>query len=272
MQVQADDIVSGLEQTGIVAAFPGASCATLNSSLSSGNYWLRTSNGDPVNVYCNMNLSCNNVTGWMRVADLDFSNRNDSCPANFMERTLSGVRFCEQTAANGCTRADFSTFDVPYSKVCGKVTGYQFGTPEAFTRLLLLSSSLNSQYLDGFSLTRGNLAEHIWSFAAGVTATRTDRFGCPCIDGSTVSVMDTFVGSDYSCDSVAMSISQGVFYNSNALWDNVDCLVNGCCNVNSPPRFYKELSSSAGPIEFRACKDETNGEGVYIRTIELYVQ
>ena len=67
--------------------------------------------------------------------------------------------------------------------------------------------TLWSRYLDGFSLTRGNLAEHIWSFAAG-----------------------------------------------------------------PPPRFYKELSSTAGPIEFRACKDEGNAEGIYIRAIELYVQ
>ena len=136
VQAQADGIVSGLEQTGMVAAFPGASCGTLNSSLSSGNYWLRTSTGDPVNVYCNMDLSCNNVTGWMRVANLDFGNHNDSCPSNFMEVTMSGVRFCEQTDGTGCSRTDFSTFDVPYSKVCGKVIGNQFGSLEAFSRLI----------------------------------------------------------------------------------------------------------------------------------------
>ena len=273
VQAQADGIVSGLEQTGMVAAFPGASCGTLNSFLSSGNYWLRTSTGDPVNVYCNMDLSCNNVTGWMRVADLDFSNRNDSCPSHFTEGTLSGVRFCEQTDGTGCSRTDFSTFDVPYSKVCGKVIGYQFGTTEAFSRSIVISSlSLNSQYLDGISLTRGNLMDHIWSFAAGVTTTRTDRFGCPCATGSTVSVMSSFVGSDYFCDSAAASITSGVFY-SNALWDNVDCLVSGCCNFNSPPWFYKELSSSAGPIEFRACRDESGTtEGVYVGSLELYVQ
>ena len=220
-----------------------------------------------------MDLSCNNVTGWMRVADLDFSNRNDSCPANFMERTLSGVHFCEQTDGTGCSRADFSTFGIPYSKVCGKITGHQFGTPEAFSRLIVISlTSPNSQYLDGISLTRANLMEHIWSFPAGVTTTRNDKFGCPCITMSTVSVMSSFVGSDYFCDSAAMSITSGVFY-SNTLWDNVNCLVDGCCNFNSPPWFYKELSSSTGQIEVRSCRDESGTtEGVYITSIELYVQ
>jgi len=276
VQAQTNDIVAGLEQTGIAAAFPGTSCASINSSLSSGNYWLRSSAGNPVNVYCNMDLSCDNVTGWMRVADLDFTNRNDSCPANFMERTLSGVRFCEQTSGTGCSQADFSTFDIPYSKVCGKATGYQFGTPEAFSRLIVISSlTLSSQYLDGFSLTRGSLMEHIWSFPAGVTTTRDDRFGCPCVTMSSVSmnIMNSFIGSDYFCDSVATSISSGTFYPNNVLWDNVDCSVTGCCNFNSPPFFYKELTSSTGPIEFRACRDEvSSSEGVYVGSIELYVQ
>ena len=80
------------------------------------------------------------------------------------------------------------------------------------------------------------------------------------------------MGLDYFCDSAATSITSGVFY-SNALWNNVDCSVSGCCNFNSPPWFYKELSSSAGPIELRACRDESSTtEGVYVGGIELYVQ
>ena len=115
--------------------------------------------------------------------------------------------------------------------------------------------------------------DHIWSFAAGLTTTRKDKDGCPCATGSTVSVISSFVGSNYFSDSVSLLITPGLFHSINALWDNVNCLVSGCCNFNSPPWFYKELSSSAGLIEFRVCRDESStNEGVYVGSIELYVQ
>ena len=64
--------------------------------------------------------------------------------------------------------------------------------PQKLFQGLVLTLTSNSQYLNGISLTRGNLTEQIWSFPAGVT-TLNDTFGCPCVT-STVSVMSSFVG------------------------------------------------------------------------------
>ena len=48
------------------------SCAALPPSSPSGYYWVRASNGSDVRVYCDMTLSCDNITGgWMRVAELN---------------------------------------------------------------------------------------------------------------------------------------------------------------------------------------------------------
>ncbi len=56
------------------------SCAAVllfNSSSPSGYYWIRSSNSSSVHVYCDMTLSCGNVTGgWMRVANLDMRDSN----------------------------------------------------------------------------------------------------------------------------------------------------------------------------------------------------
>ena len=48
-----------------------ASCAALPPSSPSGYYWVLSSLGSPVCVYCDMTRSCGGVTGrWMRVAYL----------------------------------------------------------------------------------------------------------------------------------------------------------------------------------------------------------
>ena len=55
--------------------YPAASCGAILQFVpfsSSGHYWIRSSNGSSVCVYCDMTRSCNNITGgWMRVAELD---------------------------------------------------------------------------------------------------------------------------------------------------------------------------------------------------------
>ena len=211
----------------------------------------------------------------MRVADNDFNNRSDPCPQNFVQRFDSDLRTCISNLF-GCTSIDYSTLGISYSSVCGKVIGYQFGSMEAFARLFS-STSIDSLYLDGISLTHGNPRQHVWSFGLGVTEQRTDRFGCPCNIGSTIpgAVMSSFVGNDYFCDSAASSIIQGVPYPNNPMWDGVGCAAtSACCSFNTPPWFYKQLPrSTSNNIELRACKDDSSSnENVQIESIEIYVQ
>ena len=283
VQTQAQETVDGLETLGEFQTFPASSCAAILDSLPSGYYYVRASNGSAVLVYCDMTLTCGGVTGgWQRVVDLDFNSGNDSCPDGLREEIDSerDLRTCVKGSDSdtGCTSTEYSASDVPYSSVCGKIIAYQVGTPEAFSRLIVISSlGISSQYLDGISLTRGNPMEHIWSFAVGVTEDRTDRFGCPCNVGSTVStaVMNTFIGSNYFCDSAANTISSGTRYLDNPLFDGVGCSgANACCSFNNPPWFYRQLpQSTSDDIELRSCRDENGAtEGVLIQSIELYVR
>ena len=281
VQTQAQETVDGLETLGELQTFPASSCAAILDSLPSGYYYVRASNGSAVLVYCDMTLTCGGVTGgWQRVVDLDFNSSNDSCPDGFREEIDSDLRTCVKGSDSdtGCISTEYSTSDVPYSSVCGKIIAYQVGTPEAFARLIVISSlGISSQYLDGISLTRGNPREHIWSFAVGVTEDRTDRFGCPCNVGSTVSttVMNTFIGSNYFCDSAANTISSGTRYLDNPLFDGVGCSgANACCSFNNPPWFYRQLpQSTSDDIELRSCRDEGGTtESVLIQSITLYAR
>ncbi len=73
-----------MKLTGQVLTFPLFSCATLlelHPSSPLSYYWIRSSNGSAVCVYCDMTLSCGNITGgWMRVANLDMRDFNTQCP------------------------------------------------------------------------------------------------------------------------------------------------------------------------------------------------
>ena len=279
VQTQAQETVDGLEALGELPTFPASSCAAILSSLPSGFYYLRASNGSAVRVYCDMTLSCGGVTGgWARVVDVDFNDSSNACPSGFREDIDANLRTCVKgdDTATGCNSIDYSTSNITYSSVCGKVIAYQLGTPEAFSRFIVISSlGISSQYLDGISLTHGNPMQHVWSFAVGVTESHTDRFGCPCNTGSTISVMNTFIGTDYFCDSAASSISSGARYPDNPLFDGVGCAAtNECCSFNNPPWFYKQLlQSTTDDLEMRVCRDESGtNENILVQSIELYVR
>ena len=53
----------------------------------------------------------------------------------------------------GCESVTYSTFGMNYSHVCGRVTGYQYATTDAF--LNLASQTIEGYYVDGVSLTHG---------------------------------------------------------------------------------------------------------------------
>ena len=280
VQTQAQETVDNLEVLGELPTFPASSCAAILSSQPSDFYYVRNFiNGSAVRVYCDMTLSCGGVTGgWMRVVDVDFNDSSIACPSGFREDIDSDIRTCVKGEdAGGCTSIQYSASDVIYSSVCGKVIAYQLGTIEAFSRLITISSlTVDSQYLDGISLTHGNPREHIWSFAMGVTESRTDRFGCPCNTGSTISVINTFIGTNYFCDSAASGIASGMRYPNNPLFDGVGCdaMTNQCCSFNNPPWFYRQLpQSTADDLEITACRDEGGmTENSLIQSIELYVR
>ena len=78
-----------------------------------------------------------------------------------------GARLCGRTRSSGgsCDSVTYSTFGVNYSRVCGRVIGYQSRVPDAFD---YPSQTIKGYYVDGISLTHGppGSRQHIWTFAA----------------------------------------------------------------------------------------------------------
>ena len=219
----------------------------------------------------------------MRVASLDFENTSSPCPDGLRERNDSGIRTCgiaSPTAA--CASVMFDTYSIPYTRVCGKVLAYQVGSPDAFGAYKP-EETIDSQYVDGVSLTHGSSPrEHIWTFAAA-----TDEYGyvddganiCECSHpGRRGGFPPVFVGQDYFCDSAIPKISSvsefEVFFDGSPLWDGAGCGPDStCCSFNTPPWFYKELSSpTSDAIEMRVCCDQgRDNEDIAISSVEIFV-
>jgi hypothetical protein len=154
--------------------------------------------------------------------------------------------------------------------VCGRIIGYQFGLPEA---LSVGSSSIDSPFVDGVSLTHVFPRQHIWTFAAA----RDEVSGyCPCNNISPRSPPPAFVGSDHFCDASSATYAGCYFCTDNPLWDGAGCGPRStCCSFNNSPWFYKQLPQpTTDYIEMRVCRDgdANDSEDVAIVVVEINVQ
>ena len=181
LQIQTQQLADSLGRLAQYPAIPVPSCAALPPSSPSGYYWVRASNGSAVRVYCDMIRSCGGVTGgWMRVAELDMTNSSHQCPSGLRQRTDSNMRICVSASSSFCS-SDIYTVSIGYTRVCGRIIGYQIGHTNAFSTAL---SSINSEYVDGVSLTHGSPRQHIWTFAAARGESDVNPFSnCPCNSG-----------------------------------------------------------------------------------------
>ena len=178
MEDKAQKLTDTIEYSGLFSSRPAASCTAilqLASPSSSGHYWIRSSNGSAVRVYCDMTKTCGNITGgWVRVAELDMRNSSSQCPSDLTPshgRNCTG-RTCVISNVNApsCSTTTFSTYGVSHSKICGKIRGYQFRTPDGFRGSSNSDFSVECNYVDGISLTHRspiNGHTHLWTFAAG---------------------------------------------------------------------------------------------------------
>ena len=247
-----------------------------------GYYWLKSSPGYAVKVFCDMERVCGcdgrrgeGRRGWMRVANINMTKPNENCPGGFRKVTAASKTMCGGQSSS-CISTTFSTHGLQYSRVCGKIIGYQFGTSDAFAPYATQRGSITSVFVDGIVLTHGSPQSHIWTFAAGFHQYLNEKYGCPCNSGSYSGSIPPYVGTDYFCDS-------GHHYNSDPalayltidpLWDGTGCVSGSCCTLNSPPWFCKNLSTpTTDDIQLRLCKDEDlSNEDIALEIVELYVQ
>ena len=171
-----------------------------------GYYWLESSPGYAVKVFCDMERVCGcdegrgEGGGWMRVANINMTRPNENCPAGFRKVTDSGKTMCGGQSSS-CISTTFSSHGLQYSRVCGKIIGYQYYSPDAFAPYTMQTQSIDGVFVDGIVLTHGSPQIHIWTFAAGITQYGTDQYRCPCNGDSYSGTVPPYVGNDYFCDS-----------------------------------------------------------------------
>ena len=211
----------------------------------------------------------------MRVADIDMTRPNENCPAGFRKVTASGKTMCGGQGA-GCISTTFSSHGIEYSRVCGRINGYQYYTTDAFAPYILQGGNIDSIFVDGIVLTHGSPRNHIWTFATGYNQYRTDRHGCPCNGDSYSFSLPPYVGNDYFCDSGHRYNTQPpkTYLINDPLWDGAGCVSGSCCTFNSPPWFCKTLSHhTTDDIELRICTNhDLSDEDVAFELVDVYVQ
>ena len=205
---------------------------------------------------------------------------NQDCPQG-LNLTDYSIRSCGRAHAElfNCSSVTFPVDGPQYSRVCGQVTAYRWGSNYAFLGYHIRGQTIDGYYVDGLSLTHGSPRTHIWTFSSGLfNGTSGDSFSsfrCPYDPGNTYSSSPPFVGNDYYCESVATESnwsSSYRFWPDNALWDGQDHL-NPCYGLNNPPWFNKTLPvPTTDDIELRMCfyHPEINSN-IGIQQLEMYV-
>ena len=267
---------------------PAVSCLHILQTVSaapSGYYWIRVSNGSAVQMYCDMTRACGGDTGgWTRVAHMDFSAEHVSCPRGLRELHEADIRTCEIDSTSAtCVSVVLNAWNITYSRVCGRVLGYQVGSTDAFGNYGRGNDiTIDSNYVDGVSLTHGHSPrKHIWTFAAAIDEFREEP-ACECSHSQRPgNTPPEFIEGNYFCDSgiQGMYTSGSGLISSSPLWDGAGCGPNStCCAFNNPPWFNRQLpESTTDDIEMRLCKDENHDgdrydENVALSAVEIYIQ
>ena len=225
---------------------------------------------------------------WHRVAFLNMSDPTQQCPSAWREYSSSGIRTCirDQSDVGGCPGTVYNT-NRQYSRICGRVIGYQIGSPDAFASSQ--GMTIDQAYMDGISITRGVPRKHVWSYVAGMneqglcpSATCPINYSYLLRDGSSAQP-PAFIGNNYYCESAYPGTIDhcylvNTFFPNDQLWDGQQCNNEGTCctgdGVNTPPWFSVALSNPiSDDIEVRICHNsDTFDEDTPIHLLELYVQ
>ena len=208
---------------------------------------------------------------WYQVAHLNMSDPSQQCPSAWREYNIGGIRACGRpTNSTGSCATEYYFINHQYSRVCGRVIGYQIASPDAF-------SHTHAQIdFEGVNITRGAKRVHVWSYIAGFsTSESTTDYNCPCATSDSPDPPAS-IGENYYCESGNPTdrFENNQIFPNDPLWDGQQCEGTCCNGTNSPPWFSIQLSApTTDLIEVNICADEsTDNEDTPIELLEIYVQ
>jgi len=181
--------------------------------------------------------------GWTSIALVYMSSGAKTCPGDL--RLISSPKHtCGGLTTPGCASAKFSTYDISYSQVYGRLKGYQVGHTNAFGPYAHDSGNADL-VIDGVLISHGKTQKHIWlAYAVGfekvplstINNGNTNSF-CPCTDHRFNGIIPPFIGNDYYCSGVDSNPVEGTFYTT-PLWTGEGCTPpNFCCSHSEMPWF-----------------------------------
>ena len=264
---------------GLSCTAPADNCTDVfcDTNRESGHYWVKKAGSSTAErVYCvRDHLDCGEGN-WMRVAQIDTTERFFTCPGGSESMVVNKRQYCRTPTAGGCASLHFASLGHTYREVCGFIRGYQYYTTDAFgfaaSRRL---STTDQNYVDGFSFTYGwGPRKHLFTYAVGYNAGHAHA-SCPCAPGGGRSPPN-FVGSDYYC-STAYSGSTGPqqsLSTGDPLFDGVGVCAGTCCDNMNQPWFKKKVpQQTTDNLEMRLCVDQAfSDEAVAFDQMELYIR
>ena len=251
-------------------------------SSTSGYFWVLNATGGAVRIYCRFdsftNLSyfgLSNTSGYARLTSVNVTaDTVKQCPTKLTSITVSGHNLCQKSTGSSCDSVTISTLGLRWQTVCGRITGYQYGTSEnAFAGT---TTTVDSLYVDGVSITYGSPRNHLWSYGIGkYESNQANGHNCPCSSGP---APPTFVGASQYCESgvpKSNTYNTATYAINDPLWDGMNCgdVEVACCLPTVQPWFCKKLSSPVtGDLEMRLCmNDVLTAENVGLEQWEFYV-
>jgi dynein heavy chain len=173
---------------------------------------------------------------WYRVAHLNMTDPSQQCPSAWREYNTSQFRACGRPDSSGASRPS-KVFPIShqYSRVCGRVIGIQIASPDAFHPTEI---NINGNYIDGVSITHGSPRHHIWSYMLVLSVRILQTLmHVHVFTPMHVAQPQSFVGSNYYCESGNPTLDWDRVFPNDKLWDGEQCSHEGTCctGTNTPP-------------------------------------
>ena len=181
------------------------------------------------------------VSGWSTVVSVNAG--FGECPNNFnLDLAVGDIKVCRGdsgtrplTRGRRVHRTTFNVSGLSFTKVASFVEGYQFGSPDAFSRRNTRGG------IDGITFSYGNSSSQhfLWAYAAGV-ADKKDRADCPCSNVPGDAAPSEFSSFQYCDTGNSGNTSQRTWFTEKVLWSGEGCpTTSTCCDNANLPYFCR---------------------------------